>query len=85
MVGTLYCRIMDDEEVRRRARQNQRDKAREETSYAALVDAIWLLHDAGRRQRDIVVLVGLTRERVRQICDEDYRKRTLNRRHSPTP
>jgi hypothetical protein len=79
MVGTLYCRIMDADQMRRLAHQNQRDKAREEASYAALVAAIWEAHDAGWRQFEIVREVGLTRERVRQICDPEYRKRRVAR------
>lgn len=59
----------------RRARQNKRDKAREKRSYAALVAAIWEADDEGMPQVDIVRAVGLTRERVRQITDPDYRKR----------
>ena len=29
---------------------------------------------------DIVAAVGLTRERVRQICDPEYRERAMKRR-----
>ena len=65
---------MDAETLRRRARQNQRDKDREHASYVALVADIWEAHDEGWRQVDIVREVGLTRERVRQICDPKYRK-----------
>jgi hypothetical protein len=64
---------MEAAELTRLARQNQRDKAREETSYAALVAAIWQADDEGMRQADIVRAVGLTRERVRQICAPEYR------------
>lgn len=66
---------MDADQLGRLARQNKRDKTREEASYASLVTAIWEAHDEGMRQADIVRAVGLTRERVRQICAPAYRKR----------
>jgi hypothetical protein len=74
-VGTLYCQIMDSETLHALARRNRQDKARERGSYATLVDAIWRAQDEGWRQVDIVDAVGLTRERVRQICDPDYREK----------
>lgn len=70
---------MDADQLRRLARQNQRDKAREKISYAALVAAIWEAHDEKVPQVDIVRAVGLTRERVRQICDPEYRRRHHSR------
>lgn len=60
------------------ARANKRDKDRERASYARLVAAIWQAQNEGWRQTDIVREVGLTRERVRQICSQEYRER-----HSP--
>ena len=66
---------MDSETLRALARRNRQDKSRERASYGTLVDAIWRAHDEGWRQVDIVRAVELTRERVRQICDPDYRKR----------
>jgi hypothetical protein len=70
-----YSQIMDADELRKRARRNQRDKTREAASYAALVDGIWAADDDGMRQADIVRAVDLTRERVRQICAPAYRAR----------
>jgi hypothetical protein len=77
---------MDSETLRALARRNRQDKARERASYATLVDAIWRAHDEGWQQVDIVRAVELTRERIRQICDPDYRKRRAvpkPRRRSP--
>lgn len=68
---------MDTATLRRLARQNQRDKAREAASYEALLDAVWEAHDAGWRQVEIVKAVELTRERVRQILDADYRAKVM--------
>jgi len=65
---------MDSDTLRARARRNQRDKRRWDASYAELVAGIWEACDEGWRQKDIVHEVGLTRERVRQICHPDYRK-----------
>lgn len=42
-------------------------------SYTRLVAAIWRADDEGWQQVDIVREVGLTRERVRQICSDEYR------------
>ncbi len=64
---------MDAAELTRLARQNQRDKVREAASYRALVLAVWAASDDGWRQADIVRAIGLTRERVRQILDPQYR------------
>ena len=73
-VGTLYSLSMiEASDLRMLARRNKRDKDREAASYAALVAAIWQASDNGWRQTDIVREVGLTRERVRQICDDKYR------------
>lgn len=55
------------------ARANRQAKERERASYAKLLAAIWQAADEGWKQVDIVNEVGLTRERVRQILDEDYR------------
>ena len=74
-VGIAYCQIMDSETLRALARRNRQDKSRQRASYDTLVDAIWRAHDEGLPQVDIVRAVELTRERVRQICDPDYRKR----------
>lgn len=71
---------MDVETLRSLARTNSRDKARETQSHEALVDAIWEAADEDWAQVDIVVAVGMTRERVRQICDPKYRERALKRR-----
>ena len=64
---------MGTDELRALASANKKDKARWDASYARLVAAIWEASDQGMRQVDIVRAVGLTRERVRQICDPVYR------------
>ena len=64
---------MDTEKLSKLAIANRRDKERERASYIRLVAAIWEAQDQGMRQVDIVGAVGLTRERVRQICDPAYR------------
>lgn len=66
---------MDADTLRTLARRNKRDKERERGSYAALLAAVWEADDEGMRQTDIVAAVGLTRERIRQVCDPDYRER----------
>lgn len=72
-VGTAYCHPMDANGLKTLAAVNKQDKERERASYARLVAAIWEASDQGMRQVDIVGAVGLTRERVRQICDPVYR------------
>lgn len=62
------------------AQANGSDKAREKRSHDALVDAIWEAADEGWQQVDIVRATGLTRERIRQLCDPEYRRRALERR-----
>lgn len=74
---------MDPEKLRALARANSRDKDREKRSHTALVDAIWEAADEGWQQVDIVRETGLTRERVRQICDPEYRRRSIERRTAP--
>ena len=64
---------MDANGLKALAAVNKKDKARWDASYARLVAAIWEASDQGMRQVDIVRAVGLTRERVRQICDPVYR------------
>ena len=71
---------MNKETLRSLARANSRATARHEQTHEALVDAIWEAADEGMAQVDIVAAVGLTRERVRQLCDPKYRKRALERR-----
>ena len=71
---------MDPEKLRALAKANTRDKDREKRSHAALVDGIWESADEGWPQVDIVRETGLTRERIRQICDPEYRSRALKRR-----
>jgi hypothetical protein len=73
---------MDSETLRARARSDKRASARRDRTYAALLDAIWQAADEGWRQVDIVREVGLTRERVRQICDPKYRAQVLKRRQA---
>lgn len=71
---------MDHETLRALARSNSRATTRAEQTHEALVDAIWEAADEGMRQVDIVAAVGLTRERVRQLCDPEYRERAMERR-----
>jgi hypothetical protein len=72
----LYANMvgMDEQTLRALARRNRQDKAREKSSYATLIDAMWRAQDEGWKQKDIVRAVELTRERVRQICHPAYRK-----------
>jgi hypothetical protein len=71
---------MDKDTLRSLAEANQRAAVQFDTTHAALVDAIWQAADAGWPQVEIVRAVGLTRERVRQLCDPEYRERALERR-----
>ena len=71
---------MDPETLRTLARVNSRDKAREKRSHDALVDAIWEADDEDWPQVEIVKATGLTRERIRQLCDPEYREHALERR-----
>jgi len=80
---TVLSQVMDADQLRQLARQNKRDKTRAEASYAVLLAAIWEASDEGWRQTDIVQAVGLTRERVRQICDPAYRAKHERRPDSP--
>jgi uncharacterized protein YdaU (DUF1376 family) len=70
-------------DLRMLARANQQTKERERASYARLLAAIWQADDEGWKQVDIVREVGLTRERVRQILDEDYRAKHDPSRQPP--
>lgn len=71
---------MDEQTLRSLATADRRAKARSEAAHAALVDAIWEAADAGWPQVAIVKATGLTRERIRQLCDPEYRRRALERR-----
>lgn len=71
---------MNEETLRALARANGHDKTREKRSHDALVDAIWEAADEGWQQVGIVKATGLTRERIRQLCDPRYRERALERR-----
>ena len=71
---------MDKETLEARARANRHAGVRHDATHEALVDAIWAAADEGMPQVDIVAAVGLTRERVRQLCDPKYRARALERR-----
>jgi hypothetical protein len=65
---------MDAETLRQLGRRNKRTKARWDEANAALVAAIWEAADEGvLKQSEIAAAVGLTRERLRVICGEDYR------------
>ena len=57
-----------------------RSEAEHQASHDALVDGIWVAHDEGWPQVEIVKAVGLTRERIRQLCDPEYRRRAIERR-----
>jgi hypothetical protein len=71
---------MDEQTLRTLAAADRRAKARAETAHTALVDAIWEAADAGWQQTRIVQASGLTRERIRQLCDREYRERAVKRR-----
>ena len=60
-------------DLRMLARANKQAKEREHASYTRLLAGIWEAADEGWQQVDIVREVGLTRERVRQICSDEYR------------
>lgn len=70
---------MDDVTLRALARRNRQDKARERLSHATLVDAIWRARDEGWGTGRIAAAAGLTRQRIQQICNPGYRKRTASR------
>ena len=71
---------MDQEHLRKLAHASQLTAARHEAARDALIDAIWAAADQGMPQVEIVRAVGLTRERIRQLCDPEYRRRALERR-----
>ena len=71
---------MEADTLQSLARANSRDKAREKRSHDELVDAIWQAADEGITQVEIVKATGLTRERIRQLCDPEYRVRAAERR-----
>ena len=66
--------------MRALATEDQIAQAVREATHEALVNAIWEAADAGWPQVDIVAASGLTRERIRQICDSGYREKALERR-----
>ena len=66
--------------MRALATADQIVQAEREATHEALVNAIWEAADTGWPQVDIVAASGLTRERIRQICDSEYRERALERR-----
>ena len=71
---------MDRETLHALARANQSATLTHDTTHEALVDAIWEAADEGMAQVDIIAAVGLTRERIRQLCAPEYRRRALKRR-----
>lgn len=83
-IGTQYSRCMDKETLRTLGRALTRAKGRQQQAHEALVDAIWEAADQGMQQVDIVAAVGLTRERVRQLCDAQYREDERERRAKRT-
>jgi hypothetical protein len=72
-------------DLRMLARANRQAKERERVSYARLLAAIWQAADEGWKQVDIVREVNLTRERVRQICDDEYRAKHDPSRQNAEP
>jgi len=71
---------MDEQTLRLRAKADKRAAAQAEDVHDALIDAIWEAADEHMAQVKIVAAVGLTRERIRQLCDEKYRERASKRR-----
>ena len=67
---TLYCRALTVRALR----------ADLTPAHDALVDAIWEAADEGMPQVEIVKVTGLTRERIRQLCDPRYREQAMKRR-----
>jgi hypothetical protein len=76
---------VDEKNLRALATSDRRAKARSEATHTALVDAIWEAADTGWPQTRIVQATGLTRERIRQLCNPKYRKRALERRRHDIP
>jgi predicted XRE-type DNA-binding protein len=66
---------VDLDTLRGLARADDRAQARRDETHRALVEAIWEAADQGMPQVEIVRAVGITRERVRQLCSPDYRER----------
>jgi hypothetical protein len=66
---------MDHETLTALARADARAKARSAEAHRALVRAIWEAAGEGMPQVEIVKDTGLTRERIRQLCDPVYRAR----------
>lgn len=64
---------MDHETLITLGRADGRAKARSRETHKALVRAIWEAADQGMPQVEIVKDTGLTRERIRQLCDSEYR------------
>jgi hypothetical protein len=64
---------VDHETLTTLARADARAKARSGEAHRALVRAIWEAADQGMQQVEIVRDTGLTRERIRQLCDPAYR------------
>lgn len=73
---------MDRETVRVLARADQRAQARRDARRDALIDAIWEATDQDTPipQVELAKASGFTRERLRQICDRDYRAAEMKRR-----
>lgn len=71
---------MDSDTLRALGRADKRAKDRQQEAHEALVDAIWEAADQGMPQVEIVAAAGLTRERVRQLCNPEYREAERKRR-----
>jgi hypothetical protein len=72
-IGTEYGGGVDHETLIALGRADARAKARLGDAHKALVRAIWEAADQGMQQVEIVRDTGLTRERIRQLCDSKYR------------
>lgn len=64
---------MDHETLAALAQADARAKAASAKAHRDLVRAIWKATDQGMPQVEIVRDTGLTRERIRQLCDPGYR------------
>ena len=64
-------------DLRMLARANRQAKERERATYARLLAAVWQAADEGWKQ------VDMTRERVRQILDDEYRAKHAPSRQPP--
>jgi hypothetical protein len=72
---------MDQETLRALGRANQRAQTRHDATRDALIDGIWEAADQGDIPQTVIVeATNFTRERIRQICDPEYRAAEMKRR-----